>query len=175
MAFRGVLPEVPSFGTQLARGLGGGLGAGISSAADFAQKLALKRATRNPYEELQQSRLAADSLFKQYSTRIKEMQNYLNSGMYGKGEAENIRQTIKNLQDERDSMFGWSQKVKEPTVSSPEPAGEPVAQEPTKKKAQKVKFNPKNPEHVAKFEQLDKEFKGDKKKVNDALSREFTL
>ncbi len=47
MAFRGILPEAPSFGTQLARGLGGGFGSGLSKSADIAQQLALKKA-ENP-------------------------------------------------------------------------------------------------------------------------------
>jgi hypothetical protein len=38
MAFRGVLPEVPSFGTQLARGLGAGIGAGVGSAGEMLAK-----------------------------------------------------------------------------------------------------------------------------------------
>ena len=43
MAYRGILPEVPSFGTQLARGLGGGLSAGIGKAMDLASQLAFER------------------------------------------------------------------------------------------------------------------------------------
>jgi len=39
--------------------------------------------------------------------------------------------------------------------------------------SKKVKFNPKNPEHMAKFRQLDKKFKGDRKKVNEKLALEF--
>lgn len=39
----------------------------------------------------------------------------------------------------------------------------------------KVKFNHQNKEHVAKYNQLEKEFKGDAKKINEALAREFTL
>lgn len=43
MAYLGVLPEAPSFGTQLARGLGAGVGAGLSQSADLAQRLALEK------------------------------------------------------------------------------------------------------------------------------------
>jgi hypothetical protein len=39
----------------------------------------------------------------------------------------------------------------------------------------KVKFNPSHPEHISKFKQLDKEFKGNKQKVNEALAREFSI
>lgn len=38
-----VLPEVPSFGTQLARGLGGGVGHGLSQAADFHKQMMLEQ------------------------------------------------------------------------------------------------------------------------------------
>lgn len=44
MAFMGIIPEAQSFGTQLARGLGGGLGAGASQAVNFAQQMALEKA-----------------------------------------------------------------------------------------------------------------------------------
>jgi hypothetical protein len=43
MAFLGVLPEAPSFGTQLARGLGAGLGAGVSQASQLAAQLGLEK------------------------------------------------------------------------------------------------------------------------------------
>jgi hypothetical protein len=43
MAFRGVLPEVPSFGTQLARGLGGGLSQGIQQAGQLLTQSALEK------------------------------------------------------------------------------------------------------------------------------------
>lgn len=43
MAFLGVLPEAPSFGTQLARGLGGGISAGLGNALQFSQKMALEK------------------------------------------------------------------------------------------------------------------------------------
>lgn len=38
-----ILPEVPSFGTQIARNIGSGLGQGINSGMDFASKLAMQR------------------------------------------------------------------------------------------------------------------------------------
>lgn len=136
-----------------------------------------KMAGRNPYEQLQQSRLAADSLFKQYSTRIKEMQNYLTSGMYGKGEADTVRKTIKDLQDERDSMFGWSQKVKEPTVSSPEVATEPMIEESPKKvkKKAKEKFDVANPKHKARRDEVLKKTKNNREEAEKILLMEYDL
>lgn len=38
-----ILPEVPSFGSALARGLGGGIAQGLSKSAQFAQKLNLEK------------------------------------------------------------------------------------------------------------------------------------
>lgn len=43
MAFAGVIPEAPGFGTQLARGIGQGFSKGIGSASDFADKMALQK------------------------------------------------------------------------------------------------------------------------------------
>ena len=46
MAFRGVLPAAPqrpSFGTELARGLGEGFGSGIDQAVNFSQQMALHK------------------------------------------------------------------------------------------------------------------------------------
>lgn len=41
------------------------------------------------------------------------------------------------------------------------------------KKTKKVRFSPDNPEHVAKYNQLLKQFKGDIKKVNEILNKEY--
>jgi hypothetical protein len=42
-----------------------------------------------------------------------------------------------------------------------------------KSKSGKVRFDPQNPEHIAKMRQLEKAHKGDKAKVNRDLAREF--
>lgn len=39
MSFLGIIPEAPSFKTQLARGLGGGLSAGVAQGNDFASQI----------------------------------------------------------------------------------------------------------------------------------------
>lgn len=62
MAFRGILPEAPSFGTQLARGLGGGFGQGIASSADLAQKLSLQKAKSQDMAKLQASNQENEAL-----------------------------------------------------------------------------------------------------------------
>ena len=54
-------------------------------------------------------------------------------------------------------------------------AEEAPVKEPAKvEESKKVRFNPKHPEHIAKFKQLNEKFKGDRIKVNEALAREFT-
>lgn len=45
----------------------------------------------------------------------------------------------------------------------------------SKEKEGKIKFNPSNPEHVAKRNQLMKTFNGDRQKVGEKLSKEFEL
>ena len=52
MAFRGVLPENPSFGTQLSRGLGQGISSGLGKAADFAEQLGMEKYKKNLRSEL---------------------------------------------------------------------------------------------------------------------------
>lgn len=52
MAFVGVLPEQESFGTKVARGLGGGLGAGLNQALQFAQQMQLQREKSRPLQAL---------------------------------------------------------------------------------------------------------------------------
>lgn len=47
-----ILPENPSFGTQLARNLGAGFSQGVSQAADFASKMAMKRAEMKNLQQL---------------------------------------------------------------------------------------------------------------------------
>lgn len=45
-----ILPEVPSFGTQFARGLGAGLSQGLGKSADFAMKMNLQQAKQKEKE-----------------------------------------------------------------------------------------------------------------------------
>lgn len=40
---------------------------------------------------------------------------------------------------------------------------------------EKILFNPSNKQHISKLKQLEKKFKGDRSKVNEALSREFRV
>lgn len=52
MAFMGVIPEAPSFGSQIARGLGGGLSQGLMQKANFAQQMAIQKQKSQPLVDL---------------------------------------------------------------------------------------------------------------------------
>lgn len=68
---------------------------------------------------------------------------------------------VETIQGKLDAFENLIQRQMQSLGDAEQPQGE------------KIKFNPKNPEHLAKFRQLDKRFKGDRKKVNEALAREF--
>lgn len=167
--YRGILPEVPSFAQQMGRSIGKGL----NSASDMFQKQVLeKNKAQDPYKQSQQARLQADSMFKQYSTRIKEIQNTLSSGMYGSGQRPVLEQQVQAIQDERDRLFGWSQKGEEKQEKD---QAKETKDEVLKPKKKKTKFTDKNKDHVAKFDQLHKKFKGDEEEIRKILETEFDL
>jgi hypothetical protein len=118
----------------------------------------------DPFKMDQQARLRRDEVRKSYNQRIKEEQNKRKE-LFKTEDIMMSDHIIKKLQNERDQLLGFEleQEPKEEMME--------IKEEPEKK----VKFNPANPSHMSKFKQLDKEFKGDKKKVNKALAKEFTL
>lgn len=109
----------------------------------------------DPLKIDQQRRLQEKEMRTKYSQRIKEEQVALKE-QTNLEERRATGQRIRQLQNERDQALGF--EFDDEKLDSP-----------------KVKFDPENPEHIKKFEQLDKKFKGDRKKVNEALAREFTL
>lgn len=113
----------------------------------------------DPFKADQQNRLQRAEVRVAYNQRIKEEQAKLKESFVPE-ERKSIQARIEHLQRERDEILGY------------EASDEMEAESPKKKR---MKFNPKNKEHIAKFNQLDKEFNGDRKKVNQALSKEFTL
>ena len=154
-----ILEQNPSFSALLGRGLGQGFSQGVSKGAEFAQKMAVAK-RQDPYREMQQFRLAADSKYKQLSGFIREADNILKDPFYpfAEGEKERIKQQRDQVSDQRNEIFALSSKLEE--------------SQPTKKKP---KFSKKSPSHMAKFEQLVKDFGKDEKKVREVLSREFDL
>lgn len=168
MAFLGILPEVPSFGTQLAQGLGSGLSQGFEKGLEFAQKMALKKK-----DQQQLGSLYADRLSSRYSRAIREIDNGLKSGIYGSTRSDPYVQALHKreaLVQERDQVLGMLKAAEEPKKEVVETEKEEKV---PKKKKKKIKFNASNKEHIAKMRQLEKEFKGDQKRVNEALAREF--
>jgi len=71
-----ILPEVPSFGTTLARNLGGGLSSGVSQAAQFAQQMAMQKEKFADQMALQkQKQMGQEELFKNiFSSQRKDGQ-----------------------------------------------------------------------------------------------------
>jgi hypothetical protein len=118
----------------------------------------------DPFKMDQQARLRRDEVRKSYNQRIKEEQNKRKE-LFKTEDIMMSDRIIKKLQNERDQLLGFE--------LDEEPKEEMMDMEEESEK--RVKFNPANSSHMSKFKQLDKEFKGDKKKVNKALAKEFTL
>jgi hypothetical protein len=109
-----------------------------------------------PYRLEQQQRLQLDSILKRYNSRIKEIDAEIKNqrpNEEGKKQKEKLTKQRENLIKERDDLLNF-QSLKE--------ENKPV-------------FDQENPEHVKRFEELDKEFAGDRVKVHEMLSKEFNL
>ena len=133
-------------------------------------KLVTTLAGVDPFRVKQHQDLQLDRTIKRYNSRIKEVQNSLKEAR--STEREPLLQQLRDLQSERDKILDF--KALQGGVDEEEESDEEVDIT-GEDETPKVKFNPKNKEHIAKFQQLDKKFKGDRKKVNAALAREFTL
>jgi hypothetical protein len=123
----------------------------------------------DPFKMEQQNRLQRDSLLKYYGQQIKEIDNDIKTARTDDKPA--LRDKKRQLQAQRDQLIDF--KALQGDEDEEEESQEDLEEE--KKKKPKVKFNPKNKEHIAKFKQLDKKFKGDRQKVNAALAKEFSL
>ena len=166
MAYMGIIPDAPSFGTQVARGLGEGISKGIGKSEVLRQQLKGK----DPYRKLQQTRLALDSKYKQLSGFIKEADALLkNDSLYPfkPGEKEALKQQRDLVSDQRNQLFALNQ-----ALDSGE--GEEEMHEEPKKKS-KPKFMKSNKEHMAKFNQLSKQYGRDEGKIRKVLEKEFDL
>lgn len=126
----------------------------------------------DPYKFQQQQRLQQDMIRKAYDTRIKEEQNRLNKAARFK-DKEAIEGNITNLQFERDELLGIGKD--RPHAEKPEMKEEEEETEEFSKKRKKTKFDKKNKEHIAKYNQIKKKFAGDQKRINAELSKEFEL
>ncbi len=123
----------------------------------------------DPFKVDQQNRLQMDSVLRRYKSRIKELdieiKNLKFPNSADRDEMKRLKKQRDALSAERDELLDFRAlndiEEEEDFEEEEEPA--------------KLKFNPKNPEHVRKFKQLDKKFKGDRNKVNAALAKEFSL
>src|SRR5271154_2720899 len=131
----------------------------------------------DPFRVQQQNRLQLDSVLKRYSARIKELDDELKDLKFpnteNREEAAELKRQRSALRSERDQLLDFK-------ALNFEDEGEQDFEDERAQKDEKgelthkVKFNPKNKDHISKFNQLDKKFKGNREKVNAALAREFS-
>jgi hypothetical protein len=108
-----------------------------------------------PYKAEQQQRLVKDSVLKRYNSRIKELDNEINNARIK--DRPPLEKLKKELQSERDGLLDFN------------------AFKPKEEVQEKIQFNPDDPEHMQIFEQIDAQFNGDRKQVNEALSKMFNI
>lgn len=123
----------------------------------------------DPYKMEQQNRLQRDSLLKYYNQKIKETDNDIKNARYS--DRATLQDQKRTLQAERDRILDFKALVGD--ADEKEEEFETGVEE--EEEEEKVKFNPKNPKHVAVFKKLDKQFKRDRQKVNKALAKAFKL
>jgi hypothetical protein len=164
-----------------------------------ADKLAAQK-NEDPYKQLQQTRLDRDSKYKQYSGFIKEADALLKGDSlypFRPGEKEALRLQRDQMAKHRDRLIALSQSMGLPSPAeqetpenegttqtsapqdmeeeNPKPRSSSYFEKRRAKKKNKPKFNPKNKDHVAKFDQLHGKFGADEKKIREVLSKEFEL
>lgn len=124
----------------------------------------------------------ASGIVQEYKTYANSLLGVLSTiPVRNQKEFENVKEALANpraSQTEIESAINSAEDILKRHLHSLDGSSEerePKSKEKTEKKKGKTKFNPKHPEHAAKFNQLNKQHKGDKGKVNEALAREFTL
>jgi hypothetical protein len=142
----------------------------------------------DPFKQQQQTRLQLDSVLRAYSQRIKELDSEIKGLNYpntkDKEEYADLKAKRDALRGERDRIldfrrmsgfgdFGGEDLMMEDFAETGEEDEMPKPK--PKKAVKKVRFDPKNKEHMAKFNQLDRAFFGNREKINAALAKEFTL
>ena len=139
----------------------------------------------DPYKLQQQQRLKMDSIYKRYNNRIKEVREDLKSASdFAVDEMGKIDKTkpsprrelekqLRALQDERDQLLNFAslQDIYLDQDESPKEFGEVEAKVEDEEEG-KPEFNPENPEHKAKAEQLYKKIKADAEKLGGYISPE---
>lgn len=129
----------------------------------------------DPFKMQQQERLNKEANRKQYNQRIKEAQWESEHGSSIE-ERKRAAQFVRKLQTERDYLLGFEDEDEfyegEEEVVFPKQQQGKQAKKPGAKRA---KFDPKNPEHIARRDAILKKTKGDRKKAGIVLSKEFEL
>lgn len=130
---------------------------------DQKEKLIKGISTTTPFKFEQQARLKQDSIIRNYNSLIKEVDTELNN-IIGSGDPDRIDFLNKRkvrLQKERDSVLGF-EALREPEEEINEQTGKPI-------------FDRNVPKHKKRFNELDKKFKGNQKKINAAMAKEFSI
>lgn len=134
------------------------------------KKVMLKSLSESvPFKAEQQQRLQMDSVLKRYNARIKEVEASIKAAKYS--DRPSLEKQKKDLQDERDLLLDFKALKKDE-----EPVEEKKAEmtKVEKKEAkEKPVFDPENPEHMKRFEELEAQFPGDKEQINRLLNEEF--
>lgn len=104
-----------------------------------------------PYRFEKEQRLQKDNVLRRYGTLVKEIDAEIKAARYS--DRPKLKAKRAAIIKERDALLNF----------------------PALKQFEKSTFNPSNPEHMKKFEELDVKFKGDRVKVNEAMGEEFTL
>lgn len=116
---------------------------------------------------MQQLRLARDSIFKQYHSKIKEIDEGLKAGHFKKNERNEMLELRKKLIAERDRLLGTA------TEASPESPVAKVFSQGAEGQKKRQKFDLKNPEHKARRDAILKATNGNQEKAKAELLKEF--
>jgi len=137
----------------------------------------LTSGTLDPLKALQQYRLELDVIMRYYDNRIKEYLEQLKSSFDPDQKVE-LEGKINELQNQRTVMFNYYQTMKKTFDVGSEDWKEEldkVIPKETEKFEEEVKveFDPSNPEHEARYNELYKKHLGNKRKINRDLAKEF--
>lgn len=108
----------------------------------------------DPAKGLQQLRLERDSITTLYGTMIKEIDNELKTLSRFSSNYDELIKQKRALQEERAERLGLNKKMQD---------------------AKKTPWDPDNPDHINRRKELEKNFNGDRQKVNEALAEEFSV
>jgi len=118
--------------------------------------------TVDPYRDTKENRAENEAIFKSFDRLLKEAEYDV---AHSRGDVK--KEKIKVLADIRKKRAAYMDKVAGVGGGQIAPTGQ--------EQSQKVVFDFKNPEHIQVFTFLDKQFKGDKKKVTEAIKEQFIV